>query len=68
MAHRQKRTTKRRKAFRREPEPGEYGSFSIQKLKRDLDAMDAGSESKSRADGAVDIEHEPDAEQGDEEQ
>jgi hypothetical protein len=53
---RQKHVHRRRKAFRRRTEPGERGSFSINRLKRDLGA---DAEAQSAADGAVDLEHEP---------
>jgi hypothetical protein len=49
----QKHVGKRRKPNRRQPELGEYGQFSIQRLQRSLAAE---SESKSAADGAVDLE------------
>lgn len=60
-----KRIAKRRKAYRRQPEPGEYGSFSIERLRLDLDAdaMNAESaEARSKADGSVDVTDEPDEE------
>ena len=59
-----KHINKRRKAYRRQPELGEYGSFSIKRLQRALDAETA--EAHSKGDGAVEIEREPSAEQTEE--
>jgi hypothetical protein len=47
---RQKHASKRRKPNRRVIEPGEYGSFSIRRLKR---ALDAEAKAKSKADGVL---------------